>query len=59
MEPVIILAGGFGTRLNSVLNGAPKPMANINGIPFLELLIDNLIINGFSDFILSLHFKDD
>lgn len=57
METVIILAGGFGTRLNSVLNGAPKPMANINGIPFLELLIDNLIINGFSDFILSLHFK--
>ena len=39
MEPVIILAGGFGTRLSSVLNGLPKPMADINGTPFLELLI--------------------
>ena len=59
MEPVIILAGGFGTRLSSVLNGLPKPMADINGTPFLELLIKNLIKNGYSDFILSLHFKAD
>ena len=57
MEPVIILAGGFGTRLSSVLNGLPKPMADINGTPFLELLIENLIKNGHSDFILSLHYK--
>ena len=59
MEPVIILAGGFGTRLRSVLNGLPKPMADINGVPFLEILIQNLIKNGYSDFILSLHFKAD
>ena len=59
MEPVIILAGGFGTRLKSVLNGLPKPMADINGIPFIEMLIQNLIRNGFNDFILSLHFKAD
>lgn len=59
MEPVIILAGGFGTRLGSVLNGLPKPMADINGTPFLELLIKNLINNGYSDFILSLHYKAD
>ena len=51
MEPLIILAGGFGTRLSSVLNGLPKPMADINGTPFLELLIKNLIKNGYSDFI--------
>ena len=57
MEQVIILAGGFGTRLSSVLNGLPKPMADINGTPFLELLIKNLIKNGYSDFILSLHYK--
>ena len=59
MEPVIILAGGFGTRLSSVLNGLPKPMADINGTPFLELLIQNLIKNGYSNFILSLHYKAD
>ena len=56
---VVLLAGGFGTRLSSVLNGLPKPMADINGTPFLELLIKNLIKNGYSDFILSLHYKAD
>jgi D-glycero-alpha-D-manno-heptose 1-phosphate guanylyltransferase len=42
MEPMIILVGGFGTPLSSVLNGLPKPMEDINGTPFLELLIKNL-----------------
>ncbi len=59
MEPVIILAGGFGTRLSSILNGLPKPMADINGTPFIELLINNLKKNGFDEFILSLHYKAD
>ena len=57
MEPVIILAGGFGTRLSSLLKVMPKLMADINGTPFLELLIKNLIKNGYSEFILSLHYK--
>tara|TARA_Y100000768_G_scaffold1265_1_gene1003 strand:+ start:1212 stop:1889 length:678 start_codon:yes stop_codon:yes gene_type:complete len=57
MEPIIILAGGFGTRLSSILNNKPKPMADINGTPFIELLIKNLIKNGFDQFILSLHYK--
>jgi len=30
----IILAGGFGTRLQSVVKDVPKPMADINGKPF-------------------------
>ncbi len=35
----IILAGGLGTRLGNLLGGLPKPMAPVNGKPFLELLI--------------------
>lgn len=58
-KPVIILAGGFGTRLQSVLNGIPKPLADINGTPFLDLLFSNLIEHGFSTFILSLHYKSE
>ena len=35
--PIFILSGGFGTRLGKTLNDKiPKPMANINGKPFLE-----------------------
>lgn len=56
-EPLIILAGGFGTRLKSELGGLPKALADINGKPFLEILLNKLINNGFSNFIFSLHFK--
>lgn len=40
---IVILAGGFGTRLQSVVKDVPKPMADINGTPFLELLIRELL----------------
>jgi D-glycero-alpha-D-manno-heptose 1-phosphate guanylyltransferase len=40
--PAIILAGGFGTRLNSVIKDVPKPMAPINGKPFLHYIFKSL-----------------
>ena len=40
-KPLIVLAGGFGTRLQSVLKGLPKPLADINGTPFLFYLFQN------------------
>ena len=49
----IILAGGFGTRLRSVVSEVPKPMAPINGRPFLELLLDHLIAYHFDHIVLS------
>ena len=44
----IILAGGFGTRLQSRLNGIPKPMVQVAGRPFLEILVDRLVDSGSS-----------
>ena len=49
---VVILCGGFGKRLQSVLNGVPKSMAPINGKPFLEFLVESLAEKGFQRFIL-------
>jgi D-glycero-alpha-D-manno-heptose 1-phosphate guanylyltransferase len=49
----IILAGGFGTRLRSVVSDVPKPMAPIGQRPFLELLMDRLIDAGFDHLVLS------
>ncbi|MGP8251976.1 MAG: nucleotidyltransferase family protein [Terracidiphilus sp.] len=49
----IILAGGFGTRLQSRLNGIPKPMVQVAGRPFLEILVDRLVDSGFDRVILS------
>jgi D-glycero-alpha-D-manno-heptose 1-phosphate guanylyltransferase len=39
---IFILAGGLGTRLQSVVKDIPKPMADINGTPFLDYIIDNI-----------------
>jgi D-glycero-alpha-D-manno-heptose 1-phosphate guanylyltransferase len=58
-KPLVILAGGFGTRLQSILKGNPKPLADINGTPFLQLLFNNWVDQGFSKFILSLHFESE
>lgn len=49
----IILAGGFGTRLQSRLNGIPKPMVQVAGRPFLEILVDRLADSSFDRVILS------
>jgi len=49
----IILAGGFGTRLQKVVNLLPKPMAPVNGRPFLEYLLDFLITQDIKKIILS------
>jgi NDP-sugar pyrophosphorylase family protein len=56
---IIILAGGFGTRLQSILKGLPKPLADINGTPFLQILLANWIEEGFTKFIFSLHFESN
>lgn len=50
----IVLAGGLGTRLRSVIGAQPKCMASINGRPFLEYLIRYLDKSGVTRIILSL-----
>lgn len=42
LTEAIILAGGFGTRLQAVVNDVPKPMAPINRLPFLNYVFDYL-----------------
>jgi len=55
----IVLAGGFGTRLKSVVKDVPKPMADINGKPFLVYLFNYLVSNGVSKVILSVGYKQN
>jgi D-glycero-alpha-D-manno-heptose 1-phosphate guanylyltransferase len=52
----IILAGGKGTRLRSIVSDVPKPMAPILGRPFLSILLSSLANKGFRRAILSLGF---
>jgi D-glycero-alpha-D-manno-heptose 1-phosphate guanylyltransferase len=53
----IILAGGEGKRLRSVINDVPKPMAPINEKPFLEYLILQLRKQNLKDIIISTGYK--
>lgn len=55
----IILAGGFGTRLRDVVPNLPKPMAPIQGRPFLAYLLDYLEAQGFKRVILATGYKHE
>jgi len=54
---VVILCGGLGVRFQSVISDRPKPMAEINGKPFLDILIDYTGAFGFRRFILCAGYK--
>src|SRR5690349_3295170 len=54
---LIILAGGFGTRLRSVVSDLPKCMAPVNGKPFLAYVINHFVQQGIRNFIFSLGYK--
>ncbi len=55
----IVLAGGFGTRLQSVVSDVPKPMAEVQGKPFLEHILLYLQKNGITRVILSVGYKHE
>ena len=59
LKEVIILAGGLGTRLRSVVSDLPKCMAPVAGQPFLKHVIRYLLSQGIEKFIFSLGYKHE
>ncbi|MEE2875571.1 MAG: sugar phosphate nucleotidyltransferase [Chloroflexota bacterium] len=57
--PLLVLAGGFGTRLQGVLGGKPKALAPVRGRPFLAFLLDDWVASGVKRFVFILHYKAD
>ena len=55
----VILAGGTGSRLKEVIDDMPKPLAPVNGRPFLEYQLDYLDKWAFKTVILSVGYKRD
>ena len=55
----VILAGGFGTRLQEVVTDVPKSMALINGRPFLEYLLDFLLLQKIEKAVLSVGYMHE
>lgn len=59
MLAAVILAGGLGTRLRSAVPDLPKPMAPLNGRPFLEYQMEHWIGQGVRRFVLSVGYKHE
>jgi D-glycero-alpha-D-manno-heptose 1-phosphate guanylyltransferase len=55
----IVLAGGYGTRLQKVVQEVPKSMALVNGRPFLEYLFDFLLAQKIERVVLSVGYKHE
>jgi D-glycero-alpha-D-manno-heptose 1-phosphate guanylyltransferase len=57
LKKAIILAGGMGTRLQSVVADVPKPMAPVGGKPFLHYQFLFLKKHGIQNVVLSVGYK--
>jgi dTDP-glucose pyrophosphorylase len=53
---MVIMAGGMGTRLRPHTENCPKPMLSVAGKPMLEHIIERAKLEGFSHFVLAIHY---
>ena len=56
---VVILAGGFGSRLSEYTDLIPKPMVSIGGKPIIWHIMDRYSKFGFKEFIIALGYKSE
>lgn len=57
--PVIIMAGGQGTRLRPLTEHTPKPMLDVGGRPILETIIRRCADAGFDNFYVAVNYRAD
>lgn len=53
---MVIMAGGMGTRLRPHTENCPKPLLLVAGKPMLEHIIERAKLEGFSRFVLAVHY---
>ena len=56
---VVILAGGFGTRLSEYTKFIPKPMVKLNNKPIIYYIMKHFSNYGFKEFYIALGYKGD
>ena len=56
-NPVMIMAGGLGTRLRPLTNDCPKPLLEVGGQPILETILDGFLSYGFCRFRFFVNYK--
>lgn len=57
--PVVVMAGGLGTRLRPITNVLPKPLIPVGNKTILESIINQFIQVGCSKFYISVNYKYD
>lgn len=57
--PVVIMAGGKGTRLYPLTEDTPKPLVNVGEVPIIERIMKRFLRQGFYNFILSVGHKKE
>jgi NDP-sugar pyrophosphorylase family protein len=56
---LLVLAGGFGTRLKTAIGDVPKALAPIGNVPFLQFQIEHWLSQGLREFTFLLHHQAD
>ena len=59
LADIIILAGGFGTRMKTKFSKTPKALVKINKVPIIEHLIFQCKENNFTDILISVHHQKE
>lgn len=54
---VVLMAGGFGTRLRPLTQERPKPLLHVGDKPILEHILESFAEHGFRRFYISVHYK--
>lgn len=55
--PVMLMAGGTGSRLHPLTADTPKPLLRVGDKPILETILDGFVAQGFHRFYLAVHYK--
>lgn len=58
-NPVVLMAGGLGTRLRPLTEKMPKPMLAVGGKPLLETILESFVNHGFHRFFISLNYRGE
>lgn len=56
---LLVLAGGFGTRLRTAIGNTPKALAPIGDVPFLQFQLEHWYSQGVREFVFLLHHQAD
>jgi NDP-sugar pyrophosphorylase family protein len=54
--PAVVMAGGFGTRLQPLTENTPKPLLPVGGKPILAWIVEGLVGHGIADIWLTTHY---